>query len=300
VGSFSNVIMLRARLDGDPVFTDLLRHQHERLAQGLAHQDYPFPLLVEKLRPVRLPGYMPLTQVHFTYFMARGSQLSELFVTGRRKDLINRGGEKISCDEVENLIFQLAQVREVSLVAMPDPAFGEKACSTERHPASRRTISMCCGVWPRTRRRPSRLFDCWAKWNARRLSHDGIGRSLTIQPRTPPAGFLTHRWRGAGPHRGRLREPPAQLCRTEGRVGVTRPYLRQSGTRRGDLVAVCVERSVEMLVALLAIWQAGAAYVPLDPISQARLDLILEDAAPRTIITDAALAHRLRRGRSRD
>ncbi|MGH9421381.1 MAG: amino acid adenylation domain-containing protein, partial [Thermoanaerobaculia bacterium] len=72
-------------------------------------------------------------------------------------------------------------------------------------------------------------------------------------------------------------------------------HLSQSGTRRGDLVAVCAERSVEMLVALLAIWKAGAAYVPLDPhFPQARLDLILEDAAPRTIITDAALAGRFK------
>ena len=52
-----------------------------------------------------------------------------VYTEGRRKDLINRGGEKISCDEVENLIFSLPQVEEVSLVAMPDPVFGEKACA---------------------------------------------------------------------------------------------------------------------------------------------------------------------------
>ena len=52
-----------------------------------------------------------------------------VYTEGRRKDLINRGGEKISCDEVENLIFQLSQVREVSLVAMQDPVFGERACA---------------------------------------------------------------------------------------------------------------------------------------------------------------------------
>lgn len=48
---------------------------------------------------------------------------------GRRKDLINRGGEKISCDEVENLIFMHPKVKAVTLVAMPDPVFGEKACA---------------------------------------------------------------------------------------------------------------------------------------------------------------------------
>jgi 2,3-dihydroxybenzoate-AMP ligase len=52
-----------------------------------------------------------------------------VYTEGRRKDLINRGGEKISCDEVENLIIGLRQVRQVSIVAMADPVFGEKACA---------------------------------------------------------------------------------------------------------------------------------------------------------------------------
>jgi 2,3-dihydroxybenzoate-AMP ligase len=52
-----------------------------------------------------------------------------LYTEGRRKDLINRGGEKISCDEVENLIFAHPKVKSVVLVAMPDPVFGEKACA---------------------------------------------------------------------------------------------------------------------------------------------------------------------------
>ncbi len=52
-----------------------------------------------------------------------------VYTEGRRKDLINRGGEKISCEEVENLIFAHPKVRSVVLVAMPDPVFGEKACA---------------------------------------------------------------------------------------------------------------------------------------------------------------------------
>ena len=52
-----------------------------------------------------------------------------VYTEGRRKDLINRGGEKISCDEVEDLIFGLGQVRQVAVVAMADPVFGEKACA---------------------------------------------------------------------------------------------------------------------------------------------------------------------------
>lgn len=48
---------------------------------------------------------------------------------GRKKDMINRGGEKISCEEIENLIFAHPKVKAVTLVAMPDPVFGEKACA---------------------------------------------------------------------------------------------------------------------------------------------------------------------------
>ena len=52
-----------------------------------------------------------------------------VFTEGRRKDLINRGGEKISCEEVENLIYAHPKVKVATLVAMPDPVFGEKACA---------------------------------------------------------------------------------------------------------------------------------------------------------------------------
>ena len=52
-----------------------------------------------------------------------------VFAEGRKKDFINRGGEKISCEEVEGLILLHPSVRGVTLVAMPDPVFGEKACA---------------------------------------------------------------------------------------------------------------------------------------------------------------------------
>ncbi|HEX8013361.1 MAG TPA: AMP-binding protein [Casimicrobiaceae bacterium] len=52
-----------------------------------------------------------------------------VFTEGRRKDLINRGGEKISCEEVENLIYGHPKVKVATLVAMPDPVFGDKACA---------------------------------------------------------------------------------------------------------------------------------------------------------------------------
>jgi 2,3-dihydroxybenzoate-AMP ligase len=52
-----------------------------------------------------------------------------VWTEGRRKDIINRGGEKISCEEVENLILAHPDVKSAVLVGMPDPVFGEKACA---------------------------------------------------------------------------------------------------------------------------------------------------------------------------
>jgi 2,3-dihydroxybenzoate-AMP ligase len=53
----------------------------------------------------------------------------DVYAEGRRKDLINRGGEKINSDEIESLIYKHPAVKVVALVPMPDPVFGEKACA---------------------------------------------------------------------------------------------------------------------------------------------------------------------------
>jgi amino acid adenylation domain-containing protein len=67
-------------------------------------------------------------------------------------------------------------------------------------------------------------------------------------------------------------------------------YLRSKGVDSDSLVGLCIERSVEMIVGLLGILKAGGAYVPLDPsYPAARLAYILNDAAPRVILTQTAV-----------
>ena len=88
--------------------------------------------------PYTIQGYYKAPERNAEAFTADGfyrmgdivrKQGRHVFTEGRRKDLINRGGEKISCEEVENLIFGHPKVKAVTLVAMPDPVFGEKACA---------------------------------------------------------------------------------------------------------------------------------------------------------------------------
>ena len=68
-------------------------------------------------------------------------------------------------------------------------------------------------------------------------------------------------------------------------------YLRTRGLGPGMLAGICVERSVQMLVAVLAVWKTGAAYVPLDPsFPRDRLSFMAEDAGLRVLITEESLA----------
>jgi 2,3-dihydroxybenzoate-AMP ligase len=60
--------------------------------------------------------------------ICRRTPEGNLIVEGRDKDMINRGGEKISAEEVENLVYRLPGVRQVAAVAMPDPKLGERVC----------------------------------------------------------------------------------------------------------------------------------------------------------------------------
>jgi 2,3-dihydroxybenzoate-AMP ligase len=88
--------------------------------------------------PYTIRGYYNAPQINAKAFTADGFYRMGDIVTkrgryvyaeGRKGDLINRGGEKISIDEIENLIIRHPSVHSVALVAMPDPVFGERACA---------------------------------------------------------------------------------------------------------------------------------------------------------------------------
>lgn len=88
--------------------------------------------------PYTIRGYYNAPETNATAFTAQGFYRMgdvvrkvgrDLYTEGRKKDLINRGGEKISSDEVENLILMHAAVDSCCVVAMPDRVYGERACA---------------------------------------------------------------------------------------------------------------------------------------------------------------------------
>lgn len=88
--------------------------------------------------PYTVRGYYKAPETNATTFTADGFYRTGdvvrkfgryLYTVGRKKDLINRGGEKISAEEVENLILRYPKVENVCVVAMPDEVYGERACA---------------------------------------------------------------------------------------------------------------------------------------------------------------------------
>jgi amino acid adenylation domain-containing protein len=86
----------------------------------------------------------------------------------------------------------------------------------------------------------------------------------------------------------------------DARVNKLARYLAASGTLPGEIVGVYMERSVELVVCLLAIWKAGATYIPLDPtFPMERLKMVFEDLSQPTILTQSRLAADLPSGNTR-
>lgn len=100
VGFFHNPVVLRGDLSGDPTFTTLLSRARQTVLEALDHQDYPFPLLVERLQPTRDPSRSPLFQVMFVLYES-GDPTVLSFLAGEAGRRINLGGIELESLELE-------------------------------------------------------------------------------------------------------------------------------------------------------------------------------------------------------
>ena len=100
VGFFHNPVVLRGDLSGDPTFRTLLNRARQTMLEAFDHQDYPFPLLVERLQPARDPGRSPLFQVMFVLYES-GDPTVLSFLAGEAGRRINMGGIELESLELE-------------------------------------------------------------------------------------------------------------------------------------------------------------------------------------------------------
>ncbi|HEY3569257.1 MAG TPA: amino acid adenylation domain-containing protein, partial [Thermoanaerobaculia bacterium] len=275
LGCFLTQVPFPLDLAGDPPFRELLARVRGAALGSYAHQDLPFGQLVQALQLERDPGRQPLVQALVQVLDAQFSQASLAGATselvdawdGRaRYDLMLtlfdhashlQGGLEYDADlfdpattirRVERLLLQAAVV-----VADPDlplsalPVLG----LAERHQA--------LAEWNDTARPP--------------LSWTAPERFAAQAARTPEAPAVTAA--GETLSYGELDRRSAALAR----------HLRALGVGRESRVALLLGRTADVPVAILGVWRAGAAYVPLDLDAPAeRLAGLLDDAAPAVVI----------------
>ena len=293
IGFFLNTLVLRANLGGNPTFETLLQRVRESSLAAYAHQDVPFERLVEELRPDRDLSRSPLFQVMFVLQNApvgslelEGALLTPLAAENRTAkfdltfsveetpeglmtvleyatDLYDRGTAESFMDRFERLLGGLLERPASRLGELP------LLSRTERLELLEGWDQPACPVLPH-----------------RETLH---GRFAAQAAQTPDAVAVT--WPAVGDGAGAGRAEGLTYGRLAARAHRLAHLLRARGVAPGDLVGLGLERSTELVVAILAVLETGAAYVPLDTAQPAqRLAWILEDAAPRVVVTSTELA----------
>jgi amino acid adenylation domain-containing protein len=284
VGFFANTLALRSRLAGDLPLRELLGQVRETTLEALAHQGLPFERLVEELRPERSLGSTPLFQVMVVLQNAprQALQLPGLAVEPVQ---VNNGTAKFDLTLV--LVEEGRELR--MLLEYRTDLFDQDAM--DRLLGHYRTLLEGAVADPGRRlaelplltegERHQLLID-WNRTEAAYPSGRRIHELFEEQVRRAPDAVAV----ASGGRRlsyGELNERANRLAH----------HLHSLSVGAGSVVAVCVERSPEMVVGLLGILKTGAAYVPLDPAyPPERLAFMLADSRAAALVTGAALAPR--------
>ncbi|WP_413754280.1 non-ribosomal peptide synthase/polyketide synthase [Streptomyces sp. R-74717] len=278
VGFFVNTLVLRTDLSGDPSFTDLLGRVRADALAAYTHQDVPFEHLVEALNPTRSLAHHPLFQ---TMLALQNAPLGTFALPRLRvaTDLVHTGTAK--CD----LTFMLTEQPGAHGLS------GLVEYSTDLFDAA--TVEGIVDRWLRLLRAvvadPGRRIgqvDVLSADELRALLPAVGGRSGELPESSITALFERQ-----------VRANPAAVAVVSGDVTLTYGELNARANRlahhliaRGvgpeQLVAVALPRSAELVVAVLAVLKAGAAYVPVDPqYPAARIAYLLRDARPSLLVT---------------
>ncbi|MGW0811129.1 amino acid adenylation domain-containing protein, partial [Nonomuraea sp. NPDC002799] len=283
IGFFVNTWVLRVDLAGNPSFSELVRRVRDRALVAYENQDVPFERLVEVLSPGRTTSYQPLFQVMYAWQF----RWPALEMPGVEATAIQATNGTAKFDLFFNMI--------------PDPAGGlQGRLEYATDLFDRSTAEAMAARFVRVLRQvaadaDTRLaaIDVLEPGELERLAElNDTARPLPDQTITD----LFERRVAACP------DAPAVVC--DGQEWTYRQLNERAGRLAGELlrhgagpetlVAVAMPRSAELVAALLAVWKAGAAYVPIDPkYPSRRLELILADAAPKLVLTDAATARTL-------
>jgi amino acid adenylation domain-containing protein len=281
IGFFVNTLAMRTDLSRRPTFRELLDRVREVALGALSHQDVPFERLVEDLQPVRDLSRSPLFQVVFQL----QQPLSPLTLPGLTLSPVEGSGQGAKFDLVLTMrevggglagawtfstnLFDRATLTRMSrhlevLIAGaasdPDLPLADLALLTA---AEHRQLGLEAGAGPAdSLTGPSlhKIFAVCASRSPEAVAVSCAGERLSYGELDRRANRLAH-------------------------------HLLRLGVEVGDLVGLCLERSAEMVVAILGVLKAGGAYLPLDPAyPRERLAFMLEDSRVPVLIAQESLA----------
>jgi amino acid adenylation domain-containing protein len=295
-GYFVNPVVLRASLSGSSTFASFLAQTKQTVLAAFEHQDYPFPLLVERLQPEREASRSPLFQAMFILQKApltdeKGIALFALGEAGARMKL---GALELESTALAQRISQfdltlvMAEAGETLSASLQYNTDLFEAQTIRRMCEHLKTLLRGIVAAPRQQlsglpllteaERHQLLYD-WNETGAR-----------------PPADACVHQLFEAQaartPHSPALVCPDASLtyAQLDSRADGLARRLRALGAGPEVFVAVLMRRRAGLAVALLAVLKAGAAYLPLDPdYPRERLRFMLEDTAAPLLLTERDL-----------
>jgi amino acid adenylation domain-containing protein len=279
VGFFLNTLCLRTNLHGDPSFVEVLERVRDTALGAYAHQELPFDLLVEALAPDRRFIHSALFDVMFV--LQAGRQRREAAPDPAADDPIDWEMESgtSKCDLTLSIV-----ERPYGLVGAIEYATDLFSADTA-HRLVRRFTHLIRAVTAAPHEAVSRI-DLLLDEERTQLLHQWNATAMARPTKACVQDLVTERAR-------RSPDAVAVVCQEEsltyGELDAQANRLAHCliarGVGREDRVAVLMERTPDLLVAVLAIWKAGAAYVPLDlDAPAARNDAIAADADVRAIL----------------
>jgi amino acid adenylation domain-containing protein len=294
VGFFVNTLVLRTDLSGNPTFTDVLGRVREVTLAGMAHQDVPFERLVEELAPVRSLARHPLFQVMLTLQNNEraGLELPGTRAAGSAPVAGGPGPSQVAAKfDIE---VGLAEVLDASgrVAGLRGSVTGSADLFEPGTVA--RLAGWLAGVMEQAVADPDLSLITVTVLDAAEREQVVSGWNQTSAP-VPAAtlGALFAQRAAASPDvvavvSGGAVLTYAGLAVYAGRLA---GVLAGQGIGRGSVVGVCLERSVDLVAALVGVVWAGAAFLPVDPgYPAARASVMLADAGSRVVVTSAGLA----------
>ncbi len=285
IGFFVNTIVLRTDLVGNPSFIELLARVKETTLGAYEHQELPFDQLVQKLNPERSLNYHPIFQVMFAWQNTRGQsfELPGLDITQIPENIkISKFDLTLELEETDTGITGCFEYRtDLFAPETIQRMIGHfetllKAIVTNpQTPIANLTLL--------TENEQQKLLADWNNTTVKYPQYNCIHQLIEQQVQQTPEAIAVV-WENEKLTYQELNTRANQIAH----------YLRFLGVQPEVKVGICVERSLEMIIGILAILKAGGAYLPLDPAyPPERLEFMLSDAQVPFILTKSALVENL-------